>query len=139
MELEGMTENELLNYINLLEIDRQMGLDSSWMINASKKELIEVIREWQRTGNVGGLSQAFERFEEGSRTFKMIRNEDESGVSGTGHVLDGVVFPDGKCVIRWRSDSPTTTIFDTFDDFEAVHVKAHPGTSEIVWGDGEIE
>jgi len=32
------------------------------------------------------------------KTFDMVRNADESGVSGTGKVLEGVVFHDGTTV-----------------------------------------
>jgi hypothetical protein len=38
------------------------------------------------------------------RLFTMIRKNDESHVSGTGRVLDGVVFHNGKVVICWRSE-----------------------------------
>lgn len=64
--------------------------------------------------------------------FELHRLDDFSGISGTGHVLDGVVFPGGKTVIRWRSDKPSTAIFDTFRQFEKVHVAQH-GKSKIVW------
>ncbi|MEA2639433.1 MAG: hypothetical protein QOF51_827, partial [Chloroflexota bacterium] len=40
--------------------------------------------------------------------FTLIRHRDETGVSGTGRVLDGVVFHTGQVVICWRSDlNPT--------------------------------
>jgi len=58
----------------------------------------------------------------------MIRNGDESGVSGTGLVLEGVVFSDGQTVIRWCvKDKPNSTaIYPTFEDFKLIHIDSHP-------------
>ena len=73
--------------------------------------------------------------------FKLKRNFDESGVSGTGIVLEGCVFSDDTCIIRWCTPNtpPTTGIYDTYQDFYDIHIKAHPTnkseiiTSEIIW------
>jgi hypothetical protein len=70
------------------------------------------------------------------RLFSMIRQADETGISGVGRVLDGVVFPDGQTVIRWCvTDKPASTeIYDTFEAFLAIHVESHPtNQTEIVW------
>lgn len=58
----------------------------------------------------------------------MTRDADESGVSGTGKVLEGVVFTDGTTVIRWTvKDKPcSTAIYPTFEAFEFIHVTSHP-------------
>lgn len=66
----------------------------------------------------------------------MIRQADETGISGVGRVLDGVVFPDGQTVIRWCvADKPASTeVHDSFDAFVAIHVESHPSNhTEIVW------
>jgi hypothetical protein len=66
--------------------------------------------------------------------FHMIRNEDESGISGTGHVATGIVYPDQSVVLRWNTDSPTITIFNSFKDFKKVHVDNHPSNeTEFKW------
>ena len=39
--------------------------------------------------------------QQGPRAFRMIRRFDATGVSGTGQVLEGVVFADGQTVVRW--------------------------------------
>lgn len=70
------------------------------------------------------------------KTFHIIRNADESGVSGTGKVLQGTVFDDGTTVIRWTvENSPNSTaIYDTFEDFKHLHIDSHPtNETEIVW------
>lgn len=33
------------------------------------------------------------------KRFHLVRKEDASGVSGTGHVAEGIMFSDGKVVI----------------------------------------
>ena len=62
----------------------------------------------------------------GVQVFKMVRPKDETGVSGTGHILDGIVFPNGKCVVCWKGASPAVTVWDSFDAFKRIHVDAHP-------------
>ena len=66
--------------------------------------------------------------------FHMIRNQDESGVSGTGHVATGIVWPNQSVTLRWNTDSPTITIFESFEDFKRVHVDNHPkNETEFKW------
>lgn len=50
--------------------------------------------------------------------------------------LEGVVFTDGRCSVRWRTPTASTVAWDSFDEFHRVHIGAHPdyGT-EIVWHD----
>ncbi len=70
------------------------------------------------------------------KTFEVIRNADFSGVSGTGLVLRGVVFPDGQTIIQWCSKSNVNSlgIYSTFEDFEFVHITSHPDNgTEIKW------
>ena len=71
---------------------------------------------------------------EKSKTFSMIRQNDESGTSGTGKVLDGIIFPCGKIAICWDTknnlDSKVSvnsvSVFDNWDAFYAVHIGQHP-------------
>lgn len=73
----------------------------------------------------------------------MVRNSDETGVSGTGVVLDGVVFPNGMVSICWRSQTPSVTFFRSFVEFKHVHIDAHPtNDTEVHWKktvDDEVE
>lgn len=70
------------------------------------------------------------------RMFEMYRESDESGVSGTGKVLEGVVFKGGTTVVRWLSPNPSTTIFNTFSSFESIHITPHPtNNTKIKWLD----
>ena len=66
----------------------------------------------------------------------MTRDNDESGVSGTGKVLEGCVFSDGTTVIRWTvKDKPNSVaIYNSFEDFDLLHVKSHPtNNTKFVW------
>lgn len=67
--------------------------------------------------------------------FELHRKQDFSGISGTGHVLDGVVFPDGTTVIHWKSKNSSVAVFKTYRHFERTHVAYH-GQSEIHWVNG---
>lgn len=75
------------------------------------------------------------------KLFTLVRHIDESGVSGTGRVLDGVVFHTGQVVVCWRSDlNPerhgfsSLAIYPSWEAFLHVHVRPHAeGAAEIVF------
>ncbi|MBO6571226.1 MAG: hypothetical protein JJ958_02170 [Balneola sp.] len=76
------------------------------------------------------------------RLFSLIRKKDESGISGTGRVLDGVLFHNGQVVICWRSDvniengSSSLGVYPTWEAFESIHINPHPDNrTEIKWLD----
>lgn len=78
------------------------------------------------------------------RIFTMYRRAVEGGVTeGKEAVaynrpdqptLEGVEFSDGKVVVRWLTGKRSVVVWDSFDDFYAIHVGTHPdyGT-EFVW------
>lgn len=75
------------------------------------------------------------------RTFEMIRNADETGVSGTGLVLEGIEFSNGEVVVCWESKKHpnSISIFASFADFEDVHITPHPSNkTEIIWHDASF-
>lgn len=67
------------------------------------------------------------------RRFRLVRDQDISGVSGLGHVADGVLFEDGKVVTRWRAKIAQTCVWDSIEHVEAVH--GHGGATRIEWID----
>lgn len=67
------------------------------------------------------------------RRFLLIRDEDVSGVSGTGAVAEGVLFATGKVVLSWCSEYRSVTVYDTVGDLEMVH--GHGGRTRIAWLD----
>lgn len=73
------------------------------------------------------------------RIFYLKRLFDETGVSGTGVVLEGIVFHNGKVAICWRSDMKpeghsSITLFESMSDFESIHITPHPkNRSVLIW------
>jgi len=71
--------------------------------------------------------------ESDSRRFQLERDTGVSGVSGTGTVADGITFPDGTTVVRWRGERSSTVVWPSIGDAEAIH--GHGGATRIVWID----
>jgi hypothetical protein len=69
------------------------------------------------------------------RRFVFLRDEDETGVSGTGLVVMGVLYPDGRCHYRWMTEHQTDQMADSLDKLEIIH--GHQGRTRIVFLDDE--
>jgi len=75
------------------------------------------------------------------KTFKMIRRSDESGVSGEGYVLDGVIFHTGQVVVCWKTDVQASRhgysslgVYPSMEAFMFIHVSSHPtNRTEIIY------
>jgi len=67
------------------------------------------------------------------RRFRLVRIEDETGVSGTGIVAEGCEFSTGKCCLTWLSQFASVTIFDSMKVLEEVH--SHHGKSKVEFYD----
>lgn len=68
------------------------------------------------------------------KRFILNRAEDESGVSGTGRVAEGVEFSDGTVALRWVvGGHNSTVIWNSILSVEAVH--GHGGKTTIGWLD----
>jgi hypothetical protein len=64
------------------------------------------------------------------RAFEMIRNNDESGISGTGRVLEGAIFDNARVVTYWVAGKVRSFgFYDNFYDFYDVHVASHPSNN----------
>lgn len=67
-------------------------------------------------------------------TFELYRRNDESGVSGTGLVLQGCIFKDGTVTVRWCTENAdqSTTVYGVeggksgWERFLDIHVQSHP-------------
>ena len=81
------------------------------------------------------------------RAFTMIRHSDESGISGTGRVLDGVVWHNGVTSVMWRTDVDASKhgywsngVYPSFEAFKFIHIDSHPtNKTEIVWDEATLE
>lgn len=73
------------------------------------------------------------------RSFTVDRGYDESGVSGTGTVIEGVEFENGRIVLHWLGEPGSIVLWDCFEDFWAINVASHPSNrTRVVFSDGEI-
>lgn len=68
------------------------------------------------------------------RRFVIQRDIDETGVSGTGQVVEGVQFEDGRVAFRWCANPARSTgSFDTLEEMMGIH--GHDGKTRAVWAD----
>lgn len=65
------------------------------------------------------------------RVFVLARDEDITGVSGTGPVAQGVEFADGTCAMRWLTEHASTAIYEDVETLQIIH--GHGGKTRIVW------
>lgn len=76
------------------------------------------------------------------KMFKLVRDVDVTGISGTGVVAEGVEFSDGTVAMRWldASVSPanrkrgvraTTVMHESVRSVEALH--GHGGATHVEW------
>lgn len=80
------------------------------------------------------------RAPEGIRAFTLCRQSDETGISGEGVVIEGVMFATGHTIIHWLTPAPRGSIafFDSFNDFLKIHIIPHPSNKTIItFEDGE--
>jgi hypothetical protein len=70
--------------------------------------------------------------------FGVQRDEDPTGISGTGLVAAGVIWPDRRVAMRWAGNTPPTgyphcvrqvNLFDHVDEVEGVH--SHSGRTRV--------
>lgn len=67
------------------------------------------------------------------RAFRLVREQDVTGVSGTGVVAEGVEFSSGVVALTWLSEWPTSVVFHDrgIESVEAIH--GHGGATRIEW------
>jgi hypothetical protein len=67
------------------------------------------------------------------RPFYLMRHSDVNGLSGTGVVAVGVVWPNGKAHMQWISFKSS---FEMHDSVEAlIDIHGHSGATELIYGD----
>jgi len=72
------------------------------------------------------------------RRFHLVRREDETGVSGTGIVAEGIQFTSGVCVLSWLTAIKSiAAIYDNINVVEWLH--GHGGKTVVKWVDDVIQ
>ena len=70
------------------------------------------------------------------RLFHLVRAEDESGVSGTGVVAEGIEFTDGTCALRWLTPTASTALYASTEDVTTIH--GHEGRTKVRYVTGRF-
>jgi hypothetical protein len=66
------------------------------------------------------------------RLFHLVRKIDETGISGTGIVAEGIQFWNGKCVMCWKTQPATSVaVYDSIDALITIH--GHQGKTIVEW------
>jgi len=78
---------------------------------------------------------------QGIQTFTVARQADETGVSGEGVVIEGVLLATGQCIAHWLYPRPrgSIAVFDSMNDFITVHIQPHPGNRTIITYDDGVQ
>ena len=71
-----------------------------------------------------------------ARLFVLQRDQDISGISGTGIVADGVQWPNGQVTLCWRGEHSSVAVWPCMSD--AMWCHGHDGATKAVFDDGEI-
>lgn len=73
------------------------------------------------------------------KTFTLYRKKDEGRVSGTGRILDGVIFHNGWVAVCWRTDidaarhgHSSLAFYESWKAFEFIHIRSHPENASIL-------
>jgi len=70
------------------------------------------------------------------RRFQLHRDEDETGISGTGIVAEGVEFSNGTVAFTWLTHQHCVNIYSSMKTVEEIH--GHGGKTRIVYVDPNI-
>lgn len=71
------------------------------------------------------------------RRFALHRVTDETGISGTGRVAEGVQFSNGWCAMVWLTAHTSCAFYTSIDEVTAIH--GHAGKTHIVFDDPEVK
>jgi|SaaInlV_100m_DNA_2_1039680.scaffolds.fasta_scaffold07929_4 hypothetical protein len=69
------------------------------------------------------------------RRFLLMRIEDETGMSGTGIVAEGVEMSSGRCLVEFRSHISSSTLYDSIKAVKEIHGHTDAKTTRIKWLD----
>lgn len=90
----------------------------------------------QLDGTTAAVVDMVNRTRGSLRRFVLQRDRDDTGVSGTGIVAEGVLFSDGRGVIRWCGQYSSITMWESLDQLIKVH--GHNGATRLRWVDSDV-
>lgn len=64
------------------------------------------------------------------KEFYLERVVDDSGVSGTGKIAEGVLFENGWCALNWLTKYKSLGIYPSLDELLAIH--GHGGHTKVM-------
>lgn len=67
------------------------------------------------------------------RRFYLERVKDETGVSRTGRVLEGILWQNGEVTVQWRPPLSTLGHYKDLQTFLTIHVDCHPSCNVVRW------
>lgn len=90
--------------------------------------------EWNREEKRRKIRGFLDALVPATATFVLRRTRDTTGVSGTGVVADGAMFPDGRTVTRWRDTRGVqqTCVWDNIGQVKEIHGHNGDTTIELV-------
>lgn len=65
------------------------------------------------------------------KTFRLVRHEDISGISGTGVVAEGVQWSNGQVTLCWLGEHSSVAVWPSLED--AMEIHGHSGATEAVF------
>jgi hypothetical protein len=68
-----------------------------------------------------------------ARRFQLHREIDETGVSGTGIVAEGVEFTSGMVAMTWLSPHRCVNVYESIKTVEQLH--GHQGKTKVIFID----
>ena len=64
------------------------------------------------------------------RLFELHREVDETGISGTGKVAQGVIFDNGQCALTWLTKHTSVAVYPDIETVVAIH--GHDGKTRVL-------
>ncbi len=65
--------------------------------------------------------------------FILFRHNDETGMSGTGKVAEGVELPNGECVMWWIVNPFSIVIYHSMFELQYIHGHGAKKTTEVIY------
>jgi hypothetical protein len=65
--------------------------------------------------------------------FQLNRLIDETGMSGTGVVAEGVELPNGECVMWWIVNPFSIVIYHSMFELQYIHGHGQKKTTEVIY------